>query len=398
MSKELRLFTSESVSEGHPDKVCDQISDAVLDAILTQDPDSRVACETMVSRGFVIVAGEFTTKAQIDYQEVIRGVVKDIGYADAEMGFDYNSCAVLTSIQRQSQDIALGVDAHTSQSKEQGAGDQGMMFGYACRETDQLMPFPIHFSHRILEALAQARKSGRFKFLRPDAKSQLTVEYDAANRPVRVDTVVISHQHRPEVGNEELHQALKTVALEVLPPNMVDARTRWFLNPTGRFVEGGPKADAGLTGRKIIVDTYGGMGRHGGGAFSGKDPSKVDRSAAYACRWVAKNVVAAGFADRCEVQVAYAIGVAQPVSIHCELFGTGKASEEKITAAIREVFDLRPAAIIRDLEMKKPVFRRTAAYGHFGRAVEAGTNGTAGITYFPWERTDRADALRDAAR
>ncbi len=382
MSKELRLFTSESVSEGHPDKVCDQISDAVLDAILAQDPESRVACETMVSRGFVIIAGEFTTKAQIDYQEVVRSVIKDIGYADAEMGFDYNSCAVLTSIQRQSADIALGVDATTSQSKEQGAGDQGMMFGYACRETDALMPFPIHFSHRILEALAEARKSGRFKFLRPDAKSQLTVEYDQDNKPVRVNTVVISHQHRPEVSNEELHKALKTVALEVLPKHMVDANTRWYLNPTGRFVEGGPKADAGLTGRKIIVDTYGGMGRHGGGAFSGKDPSKVDRSAAYACRWVAKNVVAAGYADRCEVQVAYAIGVAQPVSIRCDLFGTGKVSEEKLTAAIREVFDLRPAAIIRDLEMKRPVFKRTAAYGHFGRSE------------FAWERTNRVDALR----
>ena len=382
MSKELRLFTSESVSEGHPDKVCDQISDAVLDAILAQDPESRVACETMVSRGFVVVAGEFTTKAQIDYQEVIRGVIKEIGYADAEMGFDYNSCAVLTSIQRQSVDIALGVDAHTSQSKEQGAGDQGMMFGYACRETDALMPFPIHFSHRILEALAQARKSGRYKFLRPDAKSQLTVEYDADNKPVRIHTVVISHQHKADVSNEELHKALKTVALEVLPKHMVDANTKWYLNPTGRFVEGGPKADAGLTGRKIIVDTYGGMGRHGGGAFSGKDPSKVDRSAAYACRWVAKNVVAAGYADRCEVQVAYAIGVAQPVSIRCDLFGTGKVSEEKLTAAIREVFDLRPAAIIRDLEMKKPVFQRSAAYGHFGRPE------------FAWERTNRVDALK----
>ncbi len=382
MSKELRLFTSESVSEGHPDKVCDQISDAVLDAILAQDPESRVACETMVSRGFVVVAGEFTTKAQIDYQEVIRNVIKEIGYDDPEIGFDHNSCAVLTSIQRQSVDIALGVDASTSQSQEQGAGDQGMMFGYACNETDALMPFPIHFSHRILEALAAARKSGRYKFLRPDAKSQLTVEYDADNKPVRVNTVVISHQHKPDVSTADLHAALKTVALEVLPKHMVDAQTRWFLNPTGRFVEGGPKADAGLTGRKIIVDTYGGMGRHGGGAFSGKDPSKVDRSAAYAARWVAKNVVAAGFADRCEIQVAYAIGVAQPVSIRCDTFGTGKVSEEKLTAAIREVFDLRPAAIIRDLEMKKPVFRRTAAYGHFGRPD------------FAWERLNRVDALR----
>jgi S-adenosylmethionine synthetase len=382
MSKELRLFTSESVSEGHPDKVCDQISDAVLDAILTQDPESRVACETMVSRGFAIVSGEITTKAQVDFQEVIRGVIRDIGYDDPEVGFDHNSCAVLTSIQRQSADIALGVDAATSQSKEQGAGDQGMMFGYACRETDALMPFPIHFSHRILEALAAARKGGRFKFLRPDAKSQLTVEYDADNQPVRVDTVVISHQHRPEVSTAELQQALKTVALEVLPKAMVDARTKWFLNPTGRFVEGGPKADAGLTGRKIIVDTYGGMGRHGGGAFSGKDPSKVDRSAAYAARWVAKNVVAAGYADRCEVQVAYAIGVAQPVSIRCDLFGTGKVAEDVLTAAIREVFDLRPAAIVRELDLKHPGFRRTAAYGHFGRSE------------FAWERTNRVEQLK----
>jgi len=382
MNKELRLFTSESVSEGHPDKVCDQISDAVLDAILTQDPNSRVACETMTSRGFVIVAGEITTRAIIDFQDVVRGVVKDIGYDDPQIGFDHNSCAVLTSIQRQSADIALGVDESTSQSKEQGAGDQGMMFGYACKETDALMPFPIHYSHRILEAMAAARKSGRFPFLRPDAKSQLTVQYDSANKPVRVDTVVVSHQHRPDVSNENLHHALKTVALEVLPAAMVDSKTKWYLNPTGRFVEGGPKADAGLTGRKIIVDTYGGMGRHGGGAFSGKDPSKVDRSAAYAGRWVAKNVVAAGYADRCEVQVAYAIGVAQPVSIRCETFGTGKVSEDALTAGIRATFDLRPAAIIRDLELKTPHYRRTAAYGHFGRAE------------FPWERANRVDALR----
>jgi S-adenosylmethionine synthetase len=382
MSKELRLFTSESVSEGHPDKVCDQISDAVLDAILAQDPESRVACETMASRGFVVVAGEFTTKAQIDYQDVIRGVIRDIGYNDPEIGFDHNSCAILTSIQRQSADIALGVDASTSQSKEQGAGDQGMMFGFACTETDVLMPFPIHYSHRILEALATARKTGRYTFLRPDAKSQLTVEYDANHKPVRVNAVVISHQHRPEVSTAELHAALKDVALSVLPKHMVDANTKWFLNPTGRFVEGGPKADAGLTGRKIIVDTYGGMGRHGGGAFSGKDPSKVDRSAAYAARWVAKNVVAAGYAERCEIQVAYAIGIAQPVSIRCDLFGTGKVAEDRLTAAIRDVFDLRPAAIIRDLELKRPVFRRTAAYGHFGRPE------------FAWERTNRVDSLR----
>jgi S-adenosylmethionine synthetase len=385
MDTEPRLFTSESVSEGHPDKVCDQVSDAILDAILAQDPDSRVACETMASRGFVVVAGEITTRAQIDFQDVVRGVVRDIGYDDPEVGFDHNSCAVLTSIQRQSPDIALGVDAHTSASKDQGAGDQGMMFGYACRETDALMPFPIHFSHRLLEALAAARKARRFPFLRPDAKSQLTVEYDQQNRPRRVHTVVLSHQHRPTVSNDELHEALKTVAMEVLPKGMVDGQTRWFLNPTGRFVEGGPKADAGLTGRKIIVDTYGGMGRHGGGAFSGKDPSKVDRSAAYAARWVAKNVVAAGLAERCEVQVAYAIGIAQPVSIRCDTFGTGKMPEDRLTALIRQVFDLRPAAIIQQLNLKRPVYRRTAAYGHFGRPD------------FAWESTARAADLKARA-
>tara|TARA_R110002072_G_scaffold46591_1_gene128827 strand:- start:76363 stop:77523 length:1161 start_codon:yes stop_codon:yes gene_type:complete len=382
MSKELRLFTSESVSEGHPDKVCDQISDAVLDAILAQDPESRVACETMVSRGFAVVAGEITTKAYVDFQETARNVIKEIGYDDPEIGFDSNSCAVLTSIQAQSADIALGVDETTSQGKQQGAGDQGMMFGYACNETDVLMPFPIHYSHRILEKLAHVRKDGTFPFLRPDSKSQLTVEYDADGNAKRVHTVVISHQHRADVSTEDLAAALKSTALEVLPENMVDADTRWFLNPTGRFVEGGPKADCGLTGRKIIVDTYGGMGRHGGGAFSGKDPSKVDRSAAYAGRWVAKNVVAAGYADRCEVQLAYAIGVADPVSIRCDLFGTGKVADDALTAAIREVFDLRPAGIISALELKRPVFRQTAAYGHFGRPE------------FTWERTDRVDALR----
>jgi len=382
MSKELRLFTSESVSEGHPDKVCDQISDAVLDAILAQDPDSRVACETMVSRGFAVVAGEITTKAYVDFQETARQVIREIGYDDPSIGFDSNSCAVLTSIQAQSADIALGVDETTSQSKEQGAGDQGMMFGYACNETDALMPFPIHYSHRILEKLAEVRKNGKYSFLRPDSKSQLTVEYDADGKPQRVNTVVISHQHTADVSTEELQAALKETSLEVLPADMVDSETRWFLNPTGRFVEGGPKADAGLTGRKIIVDTYGGMGRHGGGAFSGKGPSKVDRSAAYAGRWVAKNVVAAGYADRCEVQVAYAIGIAEPVSIRCDLFGTGKVSEDALAGAIREVFDLRPAGIIRDLELKRPCFRKTAAYGHFGRPE------------FAWERTDRVAALQ----
>jgi len=388
MSKELRLFTSESVSEGHPDKVCDQISDAVLDAILAQDSESRVACETMVSRGFVVMAGEITTKAQIDYQETARRVIREIGYDDPEVGFDSNSCAVLTSIQQQSRDIALGVDSHTSQSKEQGAGDQGMMFGYACNETDALMPFPIHYSHRVLEALAKARKEKRFAFLRPDSKSQLTVEYDADNRPKRIHTVVISHQHRADVGSDELAAALKTVALEVLPGEMVDADTRWFLNPTGRFVEGGPKADCGLTGRKIIVDTYGGMGRHGGGAFSGKDPSKVDRSAAYMARYIAKNVVAAELADRCEVQLAYAIGVAEPVSVLVDTFGTARADEARIGDAIRDVFSLTPRGIIDALDLLRPIYRQTAAYGHFGREEPD----------FTWERTDRAEALATAVR
>jgi S-adenosylmethionine synthetase len=385
MEKEPRLFTSESVSEGHPDKVCDQISDAVLDAILAQDPDSRVACETLVSRGLVVVTGEITTRAQIDFQTVARGVIQEIGYDDPAIGFDYNSCAVLTAVGKQAADIALGVDAATSQSKEQGAGDQGMMFGYACRETDALMPFPIHFSHRVLEALAAARKARRFPFLRPDAKSQLTVEYDEQGRPQHVHTVVVSHQHRESVSNDELHAALRATALEVLPKAMVDKSTRWYLNPTGRFVEGGPKADAGLTGRKIIVDTYGGMGRHGGGAFSGKDPSKVDRSAAYAARWVAKNVVAAGLADRCEVQVAYAIGIAQPVSIRCETFGTGRLPEDRLTALVRRVFDLRPGSIIQKLDLKRPIYRKTAAYGHFGRPA------------FAWESTAKAAELQTLA-
>jgi S-adenosylmethionine synthetase len=385
MSQEPRLFTSESVSEGHPDKVCDQISDGVLDAILAQDPNARVACETLASRGLVVLTGEITTLARVDYQEIARNVVREIGYEDPSIGFDANSCAVLTAIGTQSPDIALGVDEKTSQSKEQGAGDQGMMFGYACRETERegaFMPFPIYYSHRIVEALAAARKSRTLPFLRPDAKSQLTVEYDDAGRPRRIHTVVISQQHAPDVSDAELKKGLRGVAEKVLPGGMLDARTRWFLNPTGRFVDGGPKADAGLTGRKIIVDTYGGMGRHGGGAFSGKDPSKVDRSAAYACRWVAKNLVAAGLADRCEVQVAYAIGIAEPVSIRCETFGTGKVSEVRLTEIVRKHFDLRPARIIKELDLKRPIYRRTAAYGHFGRPE------------FRWEALDRVAALQ----
>jgi S-adenosylmethionine synthetase len=386
-NQEPRLFTSESVSEGHPDKVCDQISDAVLDAHLAQDPNSRVACETLCSRGLVVVTGEITSGARIDYQEVIRRVIHDIGYNDPEIGFDAGSCAVLTAMGTQSQDIALGVDSHTSQSKEQGAGDQGMMFGYACTETPALMPFPIYYSHRILQALAEERKTKRLPYLRPDAKSQLTVEYDQANRPVRVNTVVVSHQHRADVSTEKMSADIKAVVRKVLPEGMVDANTAWFINPTGRFVEGGPKADAGLTGRKIIVDTYGGMGRHGGGAFSGKDPSKVDRSAAYAARWVAKNVVAAGLAERCEVQVAYAIGVAQPVSIRCDTFGTSRVAETLLTEIVREVFDLRPGRIVEQLALKRPVYQATAAYGHFGRDGDG----------FRWERLDRVEALKAAS-
>jgi S-adenosylmethionine synthetase len=334
----------------------------------------------------VVVTGEITTTATLNYQDIAREVIENIGYTRPEIGFDANSCAVLVAMGKQSSDIALGVDEATSQSHEQGAGDQGMMFGYACRETDTLMPFPIHFSHRILEALAEARKKGRFAFLRPDSKSQLTVEYDENMRPLRVHTVVISHQHDPEVSDGDLHDALRTVAMEVLPAEMVDERTRWYLNPTGRFVDGGPKADAGLTGRKIIVDTYGGMGRHGGGAFSGKDPSKVDRSAAYAARWVAKNVVAAGLADRCEVQVAYAIGIAEPVSINCQTFGTGKYPGVELTRQIREIFDLRPSGIIDHLQLRRPIYRKTAAYGHFGRELPD----------FRWEALDKVADLKSA--
>ena len=388
MAAEPRLFTSESVSEGHPDKVCDQISDAVLDAILEQDPESRVACETLTSRGLVVIAGEITTSAHIDYSTVARKVIEEIGYNDPTIGFDHESCAVLTSIGQQSADIALGVDATTSQSKEQGAGDQGMMFGYACRETDALMPLPIHYSHRVLEALAAARKSGRYDFLRPDSKSQLTVRYDENDKPLEIETVVISHQHHPDVSDTDLQSALQTVATEVLPAELLTDKTKWFLNPTGRFVEGGPKADAGLTGRKIIVDTYGGMGRHGGGAFSGKDPSKVDRSAAYAARWVAKNIVAADLAERCEVQLAYAIGIAEPVSVRCFTFGTGKLPEDQLTAVVREVFDLRAGQIVDQLRLKRPVFRKSAAYGHFGREIEE----------FQWESLNRVDDLKSAAQ
>jgi S-adenosylmethionine synthetase len=390
------MFTSESVTEGHPDKICDQISDAVLDACLEQDPRSRVACETATKTGYVMLLGEITTNAQINYDEIARKVILEIGYDRAKKGFDGNTCGVLVAIAKQSGDIAMGVDqALEAKSGEMteaeveaiGAGDQGMMFGFACNETPQLMPMPIYLAHKLTRRLAETRKNGILEWLRPDGKSQVTVEY-AYGKPKRVDTVLISTQHAPDVSQEEIRSAvIEHIIRPVLPPEMVDKDLKIFVNPTGRFVIGGPMGDAGVTGRKIIADTYGGMGRHGGGAFSGKDPTKVDRSAAYAARWAAKNIVAAGLADRCEIQVAYAIGVAHPLSVNIETFGTGKISDEKIGQLVLEHFDLRPGAIIRDLNLRRPIYRKTAAYGHFGRDdIE-----------FPWERTDKADALRKAA-
>ncbi|BAJ64840.1 S-adenosylmethionine synthetase [Anaerolinea thermophila UNI-1] len=390
------LFTSESVTEGHPDKICDQISDAVLDACLEQDPYSRVACETATKTGFIMVLGEITTKAFVNFDELVRKVLLEIGYDNTDKGFDGNTCAVLSAIANQSGDIAMGVDkALEAKSGEMteaeieaiGAGDQGMMFGYACDETPTLMPTPIYYAHKLTRRLAEVRKNGTLPWLRPDGKSQVTVEYHYG-KPVRVDTVLISTQHAPEVSHSEIREAvLEHVILPTLPENMVDDHMKVFVNPTGRFVIGGPMGDAGVTGRKIIVDTYGGMGRHGGGAFSGKDPTKVDRSGAYAARWVAKNVVAAGLASRCEVQVAYAIGVARPLSINVETFGTGKIPDEKIAQLISETFDLRPGAIIRDLDLRRPIYRKVAAYGHFGRDDLDLT----------WERTDKAEILRRAA-
>jgi S-adenosylmethionine synthetase len=381
------LFTSESVSEGHPDKVADQISDAILDAMLAQDPASRVACETMVTTGMVVIAGEITTKASVDIPSIVRQTIKEIGYNDSAMGFDYETCAVLTSIDKQSPDIAQGVNEGDGLHKEQGAGDQGLMFGYACNETPELMPMPIQLSHQLVEKLAEVRKSGLLTFLRPDSKSQVSVEY-VNDKPVRIDTVVISTQHTPDVTHKQIEeQVIAEVVRKVIPAHLLDANTRYFINPTGRFVVGGPMGDCGLTGRKIIVDTYGGMGRHGGGAFSGKDPSKVDRSAAYMGRYVAKNLVAAGLCDRCEVQVAYAIGVAQPVSIMVHAFGTEKVSEERLSELVREVFDMRPAAIIEQLDLKRPIYRKTAAYGHFGRELPE----------FTWEKTDKAAILKSKA-
>jgi len=381
------LFTSESVSEGHPDKVADQISDSVLDAILAQDPTGRVACETLVSTGLVVISGEITTTAHINYMEIARDTVKRIGYDASDIGFDYKSCAVLTAINRQSPDIKQGVDKAQDDPLNQGAGDQGLMFGYACNETPQLMPLPIYYAHRIMERQAQVRKDGRLPWLRPDAKSQLTVKY-SGGRPVAIDTVVVSTQHNPEVTHAQLSEAvIEEIIKPVLPPELMNGNVRYLINPTGRFVVGGPHGDCGLTGRKIIVDTYGGAAHHGGGAFSGKDPSKVDRSAAYAARHVAKNVVEAGLADKCEVQVAYAIGVAKPVSLMVNTFGTGTVSDERIVELIRAHFDLRPRGIIRSLDLLRPIYAKTAAYGHFGRDEPE----------FTWEALDKAELLRSDA-
>jgi len=391
------MFTSESVTEGHPDKLCDQISDAVLDACLEQDPRSRVACETAAKTGFVMLLGEITTNAFVNFDELVRKVVLDIGYDGSEKGFDGHTCAVIAAIASQSPDIAMGVDAalesrngHEVTDAEVetiGAGDQGMMFGFACNETPTLMPLPIYLAHKLTRRQSELRKNGTISWLRPDAKSQVTIEY-SQGKPKRVDTVLISTQHAPDVSQAEITEIVtEEIIMPSLPKDMVDNNLKVFVNPTGRFVVGGPMGDAGVTGRKIIVDTYGGMGRHGGGAFSGKDPTKVDRSAAYAARYVAKNIVAAGLADRVEVQVSYAIGVAHPLSVNVETFGTAKIGDEKIAELINEFFDLRPGAIIRDLGLRKPIYRKTAAYGHFGRDdIE-----------FPWERTDKAEALKSAA-
>lgn len=389
---ERRLFTSESVTEGHPDKICDQISDAVLDALLAQDPESRVACETSTTTGLVVLMGEISTTARIDYQQLVRDTVREIGYTRGKYGFDCDTCAVLTALHEQSPDIAQGVN-HALEAREgqkdeelnQGAGDQGLMFGYACRETPELMPYPISLAHKLCRKLTELRKDKTLPYLRPDGKSQVTVEYDENGKPARLDAVVLSTQHDPEVSQEKIHADVKKYVFDaVLPQELVDEHTRFYINPTGRFVIGGPNGNAGVTGRKIIVDTYGGYARHGGGAFSGKDPSKVDRSASYAARYVAKNLVAAGLADNVEIQLSYAIGVATPTSVSVNSFGTGKLSDEELCDIVRKEFDLRPAGIIRMLDLKRPIYRQTAAYGHFGREDLA----------LPWEKTDRAEKLK----
>ncbi len=388
------LFTSESVTEGHPDKICDQVSDAILDAMLEQDPMSRVACETLTNTGFIMVMGEITTKANVDIPAIVRKTVTDIGYNKSEYGFDGNTCAVMVSLDKQSPDIAMGVDKALEAKENQmtdeqieaiGAGDQGMMFGYATNETEEYIPYPIALAHRLARQLTKVRKDGTLKYLRPDGKTQVTVEYDDNNKPVHLNAVVLSTQHDPDVTQEQIHEDIKKYVFdEILPKELVDDKTKMYINPTGRFVIGGPNGDSGLTGRKIIVDTYGGFARHGGGAFSGKDCTKVDRSAAYAARYVAKNIVAAGLAERCEIQLSYAIGVAQPTSINIDTFGTGKVSDEKLSEIVAENFDLRPAGIIKMLDLRRPIYKQTAAYGHFGRHdIDV-----------PWEKLDKVDVLK----
>ena len=394
MAKEKYLFTSESVTEGHPDKMCDAVSDAILDALMEQDPYSRVACETCTNTGFVMVMGEITTKANIDFTSIVRKTVTEIGYDSSEKGFDGNTCAVMVALDKQSADIAMGVDKALEAKENQmddaqleaiGAGDQGMMFGYATDETEEYMPYPISLAHKLTKQLTKVRKDGVLNYLRPDGKSQVSVEYDENGKPVRLEAVVLSTQHDEKVTQEQIHQDIKKHVLDpILPAELIDEKTKFFINPTGRFVIGGPNGDSGLTGRKIIVDTYGGYARHGGGAFSGKDCTKVDRSAAYAARYVAKNIVAAGLAEKCEIQLSYAIGVAQPTSIMIDTFGTGKLSEERLVAIVRENFDLRPAGIIKMLDLRRPIYRQTAAYGHFGRDDIS----------LPWEQLDKVDMLK----
>ena len=391
---EKRLFTSESVTEGHPDKICDQISDAILDELMRQDPMSRVACETAITTGLVLVMGEITTKGYVDIQKVVRETIREIGYDRAKYGFDCDTCGVITALDEQSADIALGVDKALEAKENKmtdeeidaiGAGDQGMMFGYATNETEEYMPYPISLAHKLARKLTEVRKNGTLKYLRPDGKSQVTVEYDENGKPARLDAVVLSTQHDPEVSQEQIHEDIKKYVFDtVLPQDMIDENTKFFVNPTGRFVIGGPHGDSGLTGRKIIVDTYGGYARHGGGAFSGKDCTKVDRSAAYAARYVAKNIVAAGLADKCEIHLSYAIGVAHPTSVMVDTFGTGKLSDEKLVEIIRENFDLRPAGIIKMLDLRRPIYKQTAAYGHFGR----------NDIDVPWEKTDKVEMLK----